>query len=92
MEELAKKLEPLSGDGMKLESLSNRGMKVWPGGHKETFTVDSTACRFQLPEGKGSVSHSAVVKLLERVTQAGVECVKTEGLYNFDGKAGFAKG
>jgi hypothetical protein len=33
-----------------------------------------------------------VVKLLERVTQAGVEFVKTEGLYNFDGKAGFAKG
>jgi len=29
---------------------------------------------------------------LERVTQAGVEFVKTEGLYNFDGKAGFAKG
>jgi isocitrate dehydrogenase len=67
-------------------------MKVWPGGHKETFTVDSTACRFQLPEGKGSVSHSAVVKLLERFIQAGVEFVKTEGLYNFDGKAGFAKG
>jgi len=92
MEELAKKLEPLAGDGLKLESLSNRGMKVWPGGHKETFTVDSTACRFHLPEGKGSISHSAVVKLLERVTQAGVEFVKTEGLYNFDGKAGFAKG
>jgi len=32
-----------------------------------------------------------VVKLLERVTQAGVEFVKTEGLYNFAGKAGFAK-
>ena len=92
MEELAKKLEPLAGDGLKLESLSNRGMKVWPGGHKETFTVDSTACRFQLADGKGVVPHSAVVKLLERVTQAGVEFVKTEGLYNFDGKAGFAKG
>ena len=92
MEELAKKLEPLAGDGLKLESLSNRGMKVWPGGHKETFTVDSTACRFHLPGGKGSVSHIAVIKLLERITQAGVEFVKTEGLYNFDGQAGFAKG
>jgi isocitrate dehydrogenase len=92
MEELAKKLEALAGDGLKLESLSNRGMKVWPGGHKETFTVDSTACRFHLPQGKGSVSHIAVIKLLERITQAGVEFVKTEGLYNFDGQAGFAKG
>jgi isocitrate dehydrogenase len=45
-----------------------------------------------LPEGKGSVSHSAVVKLLERITQAGVQFVKTEGLYDFDGKPSFAKG
>ncbi len=93
MEELAKKLGPCASDGMKLESLSNRGMQVWPGGHKETFTVDSTACRFKLPEGKaGSVSHAAVVALLEKITKAGVEFVKFEGLYNFDGKAGFAKG
>ena len=92
MEELAKKLEPLAGDGLKLESLSNRGMKVWPGGHKETFTVDSTACRFLTPEGKGSISHKAVSTLLEKMTQAGVEFVKMEGLYNFDGKPGFSKG
>lgn len=92
MEELAKKLEPVAGDGLKLEFLSNRGMKVWPDGHKETLTVDATACRFQLRGGKGVVPHTAVVKLLERVTQAGVEFVKMEGLYNFDGQAGFAQG
>ena len=67
-------------------------MRGWPGGYKETFTLDSTACRFQLRDGKGVLPHAAIVKLLERVTQAGVEFVKTKGLYNFDGKAGSVKG
>ena len=53
---------------------------------------DSMVLWFQLPAEKRVLPHIAVVKLLERVTQAGVEFVKTEGLYNFDGKAGYAKG
>lgn len=89
---LAAILEPLGGDGMKLEMLSNRGMKVWPGGMDETFTVDVTRCRFKLPdEATGSVSAKAITALMDRITDAGVEFVKTEGLYNFDGKPGFTK-
>jgi isocitrate dehydrogenase len=90
---LAAKLQPLAADGLKLEMLSNRGMKVWPGGMEETFLVDVYRCRFQLPDGTpGSVPHSAIVALLDRVTKAGLEFVKLEGLYNFDGKPGFSRG
>ncbi|MFN7844749.1 MAG: isocitrate/isopropylmalate family dehydrogenase, partial [Pirellula sp.] len=92
-DDLAAKLQPLAGDGMGLEMLSNRGMKVWPGGLAETFTVDVYRCRFQLPEGTpGAVSHKAITALLNRITDAGVEFVKLEGLYNFDGKPGFSRG
>jgi isocitrate dehydrogenase len=91
--DLAAKLQPLAADGMNLEMLSNRGMKVWPGGLEETFLVDVYRCRFQLPEGAaGSIPHTAVVSLLDRVTKAGIEFVKMEGLYNFDGKPGFSRG
>jgi isocitrate dehydrogenase len=90
---LATKLEALAGDGMKLEMISNRGMKVWPGGLQETFTVDVNRCRFQLPEDKpGSISHDALLALLTRIKNAGIEWVKLEGLYNFDGKPGFSRG
>lgn len=92
-DELAAKLKPLAGDGMVLEMLSNRGMKVWPGGLAETFTVDVYRCRFQLPEGTpGVIPHKAITALLNRITDAGVEFVKLEGLYNFDGKPGFSRG
>jgi isocitrate dehydrogenase len=91
--DLAAKLQPLAGDGMVLEMLSNRGMKVWPGGMEETFTVDIFRCRFQLPDGTpGAVPHTAILSLLKRVHDAGVEFVKMEGLYNFDGKPGFSRG
>jgi isocitrate dehydrogenase len=91
--ELAEKLQPLAGDGLNLEMISNRGMKVWPGGMEETFTVDVFRCRFQLPEGQaGSAPHRAIISLLERITAAGLEFVKMEGLYNFDGKPGFSRG
>jgi isocitrate dehydrogenase len=90
---LAARLQPLAGDGMSLEMISNRGMKVWPGGLPETFTVDVSRCRFSLPEGSGgSVRHAAIVALLDRLTHAGLEFVKLEGLYNFDGKPGFSRG
>ncbi|MFM7100086.1 MAG: NADP-dependent isocitrate dehydrogenase [Verrucomicrobiota bacterium] len=91
--ELAARLVPLAADGLKLEMLSNRGMKVWPGGMEETFLVDVFRCRFQLPEGQpGVLPHRAIPALLERITAAGLEFVKLEGLYNFDGKPGFSRG
>jgi isocitrate dehydrogenase len=90
---LAAKLQPLAADGMVLEMISNRGMKVWPDGFKETFTVDVSRCRFALPEGSGkSTNHDAILALLSRITKAGIEFVKLEGLYNFDGKPGFSRG
>lgn len=92
-DELAARLQPLEGDGLKLEMLSNRGMKVWPGGLQETFTVDVYRCRFQLPQdGPGAIPHAAVIALLDRLTRAGLEFVKFEGLYNFDGQPGFSRG
>lgn len=91
-DDLAAKLLPVQADGLKLDSLSSRGIKVWPAGMEETFLVDSFRCRFELPEGTpGVVSQKAITALLDRITDAGVEFIKTEGLYNFNGKPGYSK-
>ncbi|HSE31733.1 MAG TPA: NADP-dependent isocitrate dehydrogenase [Pyrinomonadaceae bacterium] len=80
----------LSGDGVKLTMISNRGVKVWPGGHAETFCSDHWRCRF-LPDTEGkTVSHAQVISLLNRVAEAGYDFIKTENLYNFDGERGFS--
>jgi len=93
MDALAARLEPLAPAGARLEMMSNRGMKVWPDGMEETSTIDETRCRFQLPEGRpGVMPHREVAALLDRIEAAGVEWVKVENLYNFDGKPGFSRG
>jgi len=91
--DLAAKLQPLAGDGMVLEMLSNRGMKVWPDGMKETFLIDVFRCRFAIPESSGkTTTPKATIALFSRIFDAGLEMVKHEGLFTFDGKPGFSKG
>lgn len=88
--ELGNALSKLNGDGVRLTMISNRGVKVWPGGHAETFCSDHWRCRFRSESEDGRVSHAQVVSLLGRVTDAGYDFIKTEGLYTFDGERGFS--
>jgi isocitrate dehydrogenase len=40
----------------------------------------------------GTLSHEQVINLLKRFQENGLDFIKTEHLYNFDGKAGYALG
>ncbi len=89
-DDLGDGISKVNGDGVKLTMISNRGVKVWPNGHKETFCSDHWRCRF-LPEANGGkVAHAQVVTLLGRIADAGYDFIKTEGLYTFDGERGFS--
>jgi isocitrate dehydrogenase len=88
--DLGSDLNKLNGEGLKLTMISNRGVKVWPGGHSETFCSDHWRCRF-ISDSEGQVvSHSQVISLLGRVATAGYDFIKIENLYNFDGERGFS--
>ncbi len=88
--ELGDALSKLSGDGTKLEMISNRGVKVWPGGHAETFCSDHWRCRFLSDTEASGVSHPQIISLLQRFAAAGFDFIKTENLYNFDGERGYS--
>ena len=88
--DLGGKLSEMSGDGLKLTMISNRGVKVWPEGHAETFCSDHWRCRFRGENGDNAVSHTQVISLLTRIAGAGYDFIKTEGLYTFDGERGFS--
>jgi isocitrate dehydrogenase len=91
MNAIGESLKKLSGDGLDLVVVSNRGMKVWPNGAAETFCTDQWSARFQAPNG-GTVTHPQIIALLGRVADAGFDFIKTEGLYDFDGKPGYTLG
>jgi isocitrate dehydrogenase len=88
--QLGDSLAPLAGDGLKLEMISNRGVKVWPGGHSETFCSDHWRCRFISQREGDAVSHDEIIQLLQRVSNAGFDFIKTENLCNFDGQRGYS--
>lgn len=83
---LAARVNALDLDGFSLESIANRGTKVWPDGQPETFCSDHWRLRLM---SNATLSHAAIVAALEKFYQGGFDFVKAENLYNFDGKAGF---
>lgn len=89
-EELAKLLESLSTEKFKLTLITNRGVKVWPGGFPETFRTDHWRGRFMAQQG--TPNHHDIVELLGKIAAAGMDFIKTEHLYNFDGKPGYSLG
>lgn len=93
-EELGQALEKLNGDGLSLSMVSNRGQKVYPNGHPETFCTDHWRCRYI--SGKGDnppeIKHSQIIGLLQRAEAAGFDFIKTENLCLFDGERGYQLG
>ena len=89
-DDLAASMSKLGGGGLKLASISNRGVKVWPGGASETFCSDHWRTRFVSETDGGPVTHAQIAQLLARVAEAGFDFIKTENLYNFDGKPGYS--
>jgi isocitrate dehydrogenase len=87
-DELGAQVSKLSGEGLKLSSIANRGVKVYPEGATETFCSDHWRCRF-VADG-GAVSHAQIVALLSRFAESGLDFIKTENLCDFDGKPGYS--
>lgn len=79
----------VSGDGMKLGMITNRGVKVYPDGFPETLCTDHWRCRF-LSENGEAVSHAQIVALLSKVAEAELDFIKIENLCTFDGKRGYS--
>ncbi|MFB6351939.1 MAG: NADP-dependent isocitrate dehydrogenase, partial [Bradymonadaceae bacterium] len=89
-DDLAEGIQEVEGDGLELETITNRGMKVWPDGMPETFVVDHWQCRFY--GGGENVEMEEVLDLLHRLNDAGYDVVKTQHLYEFDGERAYTRG
>lgn len=87
---LAARLQELCPSELKLIVITNRGVKVWPNGLPETYKTDHWRCRFLASKDGGEVSHGQVVELLAKLASGGVDFIKTEHLYDFDGQRGYS--
>lgn len=97
---LAAALQEATNGVLQLKLVTNRGVKVWPEGFPETFCTDHWRCRFVSPAmnpageplAYPAIDAARIPEALAHLHAAGIEVVKTENLYLFDGKRGFSLG
>ncbi len=98
--EIGQMLDSISGEKMKLKMITNRGVKVYPNGFPETFCTDHWRCRFISKEATKhsegwdypELSFDDVLNLQSQLSSEGVDIIKTENLYKFDGELAFSLG
>ncbi|MGB0744083.1 MAG: NADP-dependent isocitrate dehydrogenase, partial [Opitutales bacterium] len=84
-------LEKATPPAWQLKMITNRGVKVYPDGFPETFCTDHWRCRF-IATGDKALTNGDIIELLSSVNRAGLDVIKTENLYEFDGERGYTLG
>lgn len=90
---LGQQLEKITQEDLQLKMITNRGVKVYPEGRKETFCSDHWRCRYvsKVNDNK-EISQASILKLLEDLVKKGSGFIKVENLYLFDGVRGYSLG
>ncbi len=88
-QEVGEKVETLETQKLKFVSLTNRGLKVYPKYLPEAQNSDQWRCQYYT-KNEQAISHADVLELLSKFQNAGLDFIKTEHLYTFDGKPGFS--
>lgn len=83
-------LQGISTDSLKLKMITNRGVKVFPGGLPETFCTDHWRCRFV--KQQENVTHADIRELLNKIESIELDWIKLEQLCSFDGERGYSLG
>lgn len=91
-EEVAKKISDISSH-LQLIAITSRGLKVWPHCMIDAPYTHHCSCRFQSSNDINNlkpISHEDIIHVLQEFYQLGIDVIKTENLYTFDGKIGFS--
>ena len=87
-----KLVELAEATGMKLKMISNRGLKVYPNGHPETFLTDHWRCRYYATNQGDILKNADITDMMNRISNAGIEVIKTENLYMLKGERAYSLG
>ncbi|MGB1040452.1 MAG: NADP-dependent isocitrate dehydrogenase [Flavobacteriales bacterium] len=89
--DIGSQLHNIESDTIKLDMITNRGIKVYPHGFKETFCTDHWRCRFKHTEDR-EITKQEIIDLLNNADAKAIDVIKTENLYKFDGKRSYSLG
>ncbi len=86
--DIGEKIEVIKTNNIRFEMISSRGLTVWPNKSGLQYSNDQWRCRFM---GE-NLTQNDILTLLAEINKAGLEILKCELLYKFDGVNGFSLG
>jgi isocitrate dehydrogenase len=90
-DELAAKISTLK-NSLELIVITSRGLKIWPNSSIEAPYLRHCCCRFQSAKKADDlkpVQYADIIALLKQLNDAGLDTIKTENLYTYDGELGY---
>lgn len=91
-EYLGEELKKMTGN-LKPVVITSRGLKIWPNSMIDAPYAHHCSCRFQSSvdiKNLKTITHQDIINLLQQFEKQGLDVIKTENLYTFDGKPGFS--
>lgn len=89
---LGEELKKITGN-LKPVVITSRGLKIWPNSMIDAPYAHHCSCRFQSSldvKNLKTITHQDIIDLLQQFDKLGLDVIKTENLYLFDGKIGFS--
>ncbi len=90
-EQLADKLSQIESK-LKLITINSKGLKIWPNSTIDEPYLRHCCCRFQSNndvQALTAIEYNDIIRLLDELNEFGLDVIKTENLYTFDGQLGF---
>ncbi|HMO63135.1 MAG TPA: NADP-dependent isocitrate dehydrogenase [Ferruginibacter sp.] len=88
---LGKIMHSLENENIGLTMITNRGIKVYPDGFKETFCTDHWRCRYK-SKNNAAFKEEDIIYLLSQALSKSIDVIKTENLYSFNGTPAYSLG
>lgn len=88
-EELNQEFAKLTNGSLSLKMIGNRGVRVWPDAPPEMHASDQWRCRFMHKNKGEGITPQQTAGLVQRLADAGIDFIKIENLYSWDGNPGY---
>ena len=72
--------------------ISKRGQKVYQDANPSTYCTDHQRCCYLKKSENAATEYSEVIEVIELITNAGLNIIKSENLYVIDGLRAYSLG
>lgn len=90
VQEVADKLKEIETENLSLQTISSKGLKLWPNNINNSFFSDHWCCRFIRKNEKLQLKHSDILLILNKFIEKEIDFVSVQMLFEFGSNKGYS--